>query len=68
MPSARINLNTEYDKKIGKKDISAPRIELGTFRLQILQLQSNVINQLHQAEDATAEAVLGILLDLMDGC
>jgi hypothetical protein len=33
----------------GKKDVSAPRIELGTFRSQQI-LQSNVINQLHQAE------------------
>ena len=33
-----------------KKVVSAPRIELGTFRLQLL-LQSNVINQLHQAEE-----------------
>jgi hypothetical protein len=37
-------------RKAKKTVFSAPRIELGTFRLQILQLQSNVINQLHQAE------------------
>jgi hypothetical protein len=43
--------------------VSAPRIELGTFRLQ-LQLQSNVINQLHQAESYDLEVVLGLVMEI----
>jgi hypothetical protein len=43
---------------------SAPRIELGTFRLQQI-LQSNVINQLHQAEECAFWTRLVTLVESM---
>ena len=50
----RRKTSIEQNSKKGKKEIwgifSRPRIELGTLRLETLQLQSNVMNQLDHRE------------------